>query len=199
MLISKKNKVYDLAKIQKQVKRKLSDHRFRHTIGVTYTAAAMAMRYGADINHAMTAGLLHDCAKFMTADELYSNCERYGIEVSATEKINPSLLHAKVGAVLAARKYHIHDKEIIDAILHHTTGCPDMTLLDKIIFIADYIEPNREPLPDLDRIRAKAFTDIDEALVMLLKATLTYLHELQTEIDDKTQKTYDYYVGKKKK
>ena len=120
MLISKKNKVYDLAKIQKQVKRKLSDHRFRHTIGVTYTAAAMAMRYGADINHAMTAGLLHDCAKFMTADELYSNCERYGIEVSATEKINPSLLHAKVGAVLAARKYHIHDKEITDAILHHT-------------------------------------------------------------------------------
>ena len=74
-----------------------------------------------------------------------------------------------------------------------------MTLLDKIIFIADYIEPNREPLPDLDRIRAKAFTDIDEALVMILKATLTYLHDLQTEIDDKTQKTYDYYVGKKKK
>lgn len=193
---STKKKVYDLQKIKKQVKRKLSDHRFEHTLGVTYMAAALAMRYGADLNQAMTAGLLHDCAKYMTTEELFKNCERYKIEVTNTEKLNPALLHAKVGAVLADKKYKVHDKEIISAILHHTTGTPDMPLLDKIIFIADYMEPHREPLPNLDEIRKQAFVDIDRTMVMICKSTLEYLKSIQNEIDESTQKTYDYYVSK---
>lgn len=194
MLNLHKKKVYDLTKIKKQVKRKLSDHRFEHTIGVTYTAAALAMRYEVDLNQAMTAGLLHDCAKYMSEEELLKNCERYKIEVTNTEKLNPALLHAKVGAVLADKKYRVHDKEIQSAILHHTTGKPDMALLDKIIFVADYIEPHRQPLPNLDEIRKQAFVNIDKTLIMILKATLDYLKSMQHEIDDSTQKTYDYYV-----
>ena len=190
-----KKKVYDLQKLKKQVKRKLSVTRFEHTLGVTYTAAALAMRYGEELNRAMTAGLLHDCAKYMNAEELLKNCERYKIEVTNTEKMNPSLLHAKVGSVLAEKKYHVKDKEIQSAILHHTTGHPDMPTLDKIIFIADYIEPNREPLPNLDEIRKEAFIDLDRTLVMILKATLDYLKQMQNEIDDTTQRTYDYYVS----
>ncbi len=197
MSIFKANKkVYDLGKIKKQVKRKLSDSRYEHTIGVTYTAAALAMRYEADLNQVMTAGLLHDCAKYMSADELLKNCERYHIDITTTEKLNPSLLHAKVGALLAAKKYHVNDKEIISAILHHTTGHPDMSLMDKIVFVADYIEPNREPLPKIDEIRKQAFVDLDRALVMILKATLSYLKDIETEIDDTTKKTYDFYVSK---
>ncbi len=190
----KKDVQYDLTKLQKQMKRKLSDHRFRHTIGVTYTAAALAMRYGVDLNHAMTAGLLHDCAKYMSDDELRQNCERYKIEITQTERDNPALLHAKVGSVLAAKKYHVRDQEILNAIRHHTTGQPDMSLMDKIIFIADYIEPNREPLPNLDEIRKTAFVDIDKTLVMILKSTLEYLKTKQSVIDDATKKTYDHYV-----
>ncbi len=196
MLGNKKKKEYDLGKIQKQIKRKLSDSRFQHTLGVTYTAAALAMRYEVDLNHAMTAGLLHDCAKYMSADELLKNCERYKIEVTATEKLNPALLHAKVGAMLAAKKYHVRDKDIISAIIHHTTGHPDMDVLDKILFVADYIEPNREPLPKIDEIRKQAFVNLDKALVMILRATLNHLHNMQNEIDDMTQKTYDFYVSK---
>ncbi len=184
--LNKKYVEYDLEKLKKQMKRKLSDHRFRHTIGVTYTAAALAMRYGADLNHAMTAGLLHDCAKYMSDDELFKNCERYKIEITQTEKDNPALLHAKVGSVLASKRYHVRDKEIISAILHHTTGQPDMSLMDKIVFIADYIEPHREPLPDIDEIRKTAFVDIDQTLVMILKSTLKYLKTKQTAIDDAT-------------
>ncbi|MBO4902562.1 MAG: bis(5'-nucleosyl)-tetraphosphatase (symmetrical) YqeK [Lachnospiraceae bacterium] len=191
-----KKKVYDLAKMEKQLKRKLSANRFQHTIGVTYTAAALAMRYETELNKTMCAGLLHDCAKYMSGDELIKNCERYNIEITEAEKRNPSLLHAKVGAVIAAKKYHVHDKEIFNAILHHTTGSPDMTLLDKIIFVADYIEPNREPLPDIDEIRKQAFMNIDRALVMILKATLAYLRHMETEIDETTQKTHDFFVSK---
>ena len=195
-MLNKKKKEYDLVKIRKHVKRKLSENRYQHTIGVTYTAAALAMRYGADLNHAMTAGLLHDCAKYMSADELMKNCERYKIDLSETEKANPALLHAKVGAMLAAKKYHVRDKEIISAILHHTTGHPKMELLDKILFVADYIEPHREPLPRIDDVRQQAFSNLDKALVMILRATLDHLHNTQNEIDAMTQKTYDFYVSK---
>ena len=195
-MLSKKKKEYDLLKMQQQVKRKLSEARFHHTLGVTYTAAALAMRYDIDLNQAMTAGLLHDCAKYMSADELLKYCERYRIEVTTTEKLNPALLHAKVGAMLAAKKYHVKDKEILSAIIHHTTGYPNMATLDKIVFVADYIEPNREELPKIEEIRKQAFVNLDKALVMILRATLNHLHNMQNEIDDMTQKTYDFYVSK---
>lgn len=189
-----KYKSYDLVKLSKKVKRKLSDKRYLHTIGVTYTAASLAMKYECDLNHVMTAGLLHDCAKNMTADDMISYCNKNKIELSDTEKINPELLHAKVGSVLADKKYGIKDEEILSAIRFHTTGKPDMSMMEKIIYVADFIEPGRTNLPNIDIIRKTAFTDIDKALVMILKSTLSYLKTQDCIIDSLTQETYDHYV-----
>ena len=104
------------------------------------------------------------------------------------------MLHAKLGAFLARKKYDIEDEEILNAIRWHTTGRPEMTLLDKIVYIADYIEPKRDKAPHLPMIRQKAFVDLDEALVMILRDTLGYLGDSPEHVDSMTKKTYDYYI-----
>lgn len=192
---AKKYKEYDLGKLTKKVKHAISDHRFVHTMGVAYTAAALAMRYECDINHAMTAGILHDCAKGMTEGDLIKWCEKNKMSVSDVEKLNPELLHAKVGSVLAEKKYGVKDEEIITAIKYHTTGKPNMSLLGKIIYISDFIEPNRRELEGIAEIRKVAFIDIDKAMIMILKSCLKYLNEKGSLIDSLTQETYDYYVS----
>ena len=151
------------------------------------------MRYEADIEKAMIAGLLHDCAKCLSADKKIKLCEKYELSISDVERKNPGLLHAKLGAFLASQKYHIQDTEIIDAIANHTTGRPDMTKLDKIIYIADFIEPHRLEIPNLDSIRHLAFIDLDECLYTIVTATLHYLNGKGEVIDNLTEQTYSYY------
>ncbi len=183
----------DLKKITKAMERNLDSKRFEHTMGVEYTAAALAMRYGASVENAQLAGLLHDCAKCMSDEKRLSVCEKHNISVNEIERKNPSLLHAKVGSFLAMEEYHVEDFEVINAILNHTTGRPGMGLLEKIIFVADYIEPNRKQAPNLAEIRRLAFEDLDKALVYILKDTLAYLENNGGETDPMTQKTYEYY------
>lgn len=107
---------------------------------------------------------------------------------------NPSLLHAKCGAILAEHEYQIIDFDILHAIRVHTTGVPNMSLLDKIIFIADYIEPNRDKAPHLKELRKLADKDLDETTYLILKDTVDYLkaHEDQT-MDPTTVSAYEYY------
>lgn len=112
-------------------------------MGVMYTAASLAMCYGADIQKALTAGLLHDCGKYCPAEEQIRLCGRYGIDLTRSELEMPALIHARLGAYLAEHEYGIKDREILDAVTYHTTGRPGMSMLEKIIYIADYIEPNR--------------------------------------------------------
>ena len=109
------------------------------------------------------------------------------------EKRNPFLVHSKLGAVYANKLYGIDDEEVISAIRFHTTGKPDMTLLEKIIFIADYIEPGRDKAPNLKEIRQMAFIDIDEAMYMILKDTLDYLDKGEGEKDELTKDTFLFY------
>ena len=110
------------------------------------------------------------------------------------EAENPYLLHGKVGAYIARKEFDILDEDILNAITWHTTGRPDMSLLEKIIFVADYIEPSRRPIPELNLIRQLAFTDINQAVIKILENTLKYLNEKGNPIDDMTQKTYDSYI-----
>ena len=180
-------------KYQKKLKKELDADRYEHTIGVAYTAAALAMRYGGDIQQAQVAGLLHDCAKCISNDKKIILCEKYNIKVTEVEVRNPFLLHAKLGAFLAMHTYGVTDKEIISAILNHTVGKPNMSLLDKIIFVADYIEPKRRKQPNLTEIRKLAFMDIDKALLWILEDTLNFLKASSGEIDPMTEKTYRYY------
>ena len=111
-----------IRKMQKKLKPHLDKDRYAHTLGVMYTAAALAMCHGADIDQALTAGLLHDCAKCIPGEMKIRLCSRYHLNVSETEQKNPSLLHAKLGAFLAAKKYHVRDKDILNAISLSNTG-----------------------------------------------------------------------------
>ena len=171
-------------KLRKKVKDVMTKARYEHTLGVEFTAASLAMRYGVDIDKAEIAGLLHDCAKCIDDEETRDDCKKYGVELTDVEKRNPFLIHSKLGAVYAEKRYDIKDDEIISAIRFHTTGKPDMTLLEKIIYIADYIEPGRDKAPNLKEIRKMAFMDIDEAMYMILKDTLDYLDKGEGEKDE---------------
>ncbi|MBO5033831.1 MAG: bis(5'-nucleosyl)-tetraphosphatase (symmetrical) YqeK [Lachnospiraceae bacterium] len=189
-----------MKKIKKYLKKHLTKDRYHHTLGVAYTAVAMAMRYNPDtrnsnfIKKAEIAGLLHDCAKCMDNDKKLKICDQNNIPYSEFEAEHPYLLHGKVGAYIAQVKFGINDDDILQAITWHTTGRPNMSLLEKIVFIADYIEPGRRPIPELDEIRQLAFIDIDRAMEKILLNTLKYLEMKGNPIDVMTQTTYDSYV-----
>ena len=189
-------KTADIRKIRRKMEKVLDPKRFEHTLGVAYTASALAMCYDVDINKAQTAGLLHDCAKCMSNEKKLSICEKHHIPVNEVERKNPFLLHAKVGSYVAMKQFNIHDQDIINAILNHTTGRPGMSQLEKIIYIADYIEPGRKQAPNLTKLRRLAFQDLDQALLQVLGDTLHYLESINSPIDPMTQKTYEYYLGK---
>lgn len=179
--------------IKKLLKKELDKNRYQHTLGVMYTASCLAMRYNTDIEQAMLAGLLHDCAKCISDKEKISICKKNSILIRDIEKENPFLLHSKLGAFLAKTKYGISDSEILHAIEVHTTGEPEMTLLDKIIFVADYIEPARDKAPNLAEIRQLAFCNLDEAVLRILYDTLHFLNKKRGSIDTKSTETYEYY------
>ena len=180
-------------KLRKKVKDVMTKSRYEHTLGVEFTAASLAMRYEVDIEKAELAGLLHDCAKCIDSEDTLDECKKYNIELTDVEKRNPFLIHSKLGAVHAKKLYGVDDEDIISAIRFHTTGKPDMTMLEKIIFIADYIEPGRDKAPNLKEIRKMSFIDIDEAMFMILKDTLDYLDKGEGEKDELTRDTYLFY------
>ena len=184
--------------IRKHLKKKLDAYRYEHTLGVEFTCQALAMRYGYDLDKADLAGLLHDSAKRFEDPVMLQKCLDRNIPVTAEEERDPSLLHAKLGAWMAEHKYEVDDPEILSAITCHTTGKPGMSLLDKILYVADYIEARRDKAEDLPVIRRLAFEDLDEALYQILEGTLNYLGSKGAFVDPMTQKTYDYYKQQRK-
>ncbi len=182
-----------LEHIKKQLKKELDKNRYHHTLGVMYTASCLAMRYGSDMEQAMLAGLLHDCAKCIPNEKKIKICEKNHIPIRDIERENPFLLHSKLGAYLAKEEYGIEDADILHAIEVHTTGEAGMNLLDKIIFVSDYIEPNRDKAPNLAEIRTLAFQDMDAAVLRILYDTLNFLNQKRGSIDQKTHETYHYY------
>lgn len=182
-------------KIIEKLKSELDHARFVHTIGVAFTCAALAMKYEFDPDKALLAGLLHDCAKCFPTDEKLRLCEEGHVELTEIEKRNPSLIHAKLGAYIAERDYDVHDIDILDAIRTHTTGAPGMKLLQKIVFVADLIEPNRDDIiPEIEVTRQMAFDNIDRCIFRISKRQLEYLKENSSkEIDPMTLETYKFY------
>ena len=183
--------------IKADLKEKLPKKRYEHTIGVAYTAAALAMCYGEDILKAELAGILHDVAKAKKSLELKDDMKGYidpytdGDYVALIADKAPQILHAIYAPYLAKKDYRIEDKDILSAIRWHTTGKKDMTMLEKIVFVADYIEPNRKNLPDLDRIRILSFRDISEAVKVIAKSTIEYLGGQGIYIDKFTYELSD--------
>lgn len=174
----------------------LKPGRFLHTLGVAATAANLAAVHDTDPKEAFLAGLLHDCAKYLTGDELVQMCEQEGIPLSRIERENTVLIHGKLGAHFARTKYQVRNEEILSAICYHTTGRPAMGRLEKIIYLADFMEPGRkmECTPhSLADIRKMCYTDLDRALLMVLECCVTHLKQSGAPIDPLTLHTYDYY------
>lgn len=186
-------KRYDLQKIQTKLNKHIDEDRFIHTLGVMYTSASLAMAHGCSMDDAQVAGLLHDCAKCIPNDKKLKICKKNQIEISSVEYENPILLHAKLGAFIAETKYDISDSDILQAIKYHTTGRAGMSILEKIVFIADYIEPKRYKAKNLAEIRKMAFIDLDECTYMILRDTLTYLKNNPKAVDPTTSDAYDFY------
>ena len=184
--------------IKKDLKERLSKKRYEHTLGVMYTAAAMAMCFGVDVNQAMLAGLLHDCAKYLNDKEKLSACKKYKLPISPLENDNKELLHAKIGAAFAKHRYGVKDKEVLSAITYNTTGKPDMSPLEEIIFIADYIEPNRKKLTGMEEIRYLAFHNLTDCIVQIIENTLKYLEGKKSLVDEAPKATYHFYLEKQK-
>lgn len=185
----------DFSRLKKKLKENLDKARYKHTLGVASTAVCMAMRYEVDLASAYLAGLMHDCAKCISDKKKYELCDKYQLKLSDAEKRNPSLIHAKLGAYVAKDKYGINDQEVLNAITWHTTGKGDMTVLEKIIFIADYIEPGRTKQKNLPLIRKMSFIDLDETMYLITRDTLEYLSETPGAIDANTQEAYDFYAN----
>lgn len=181
--------------LRKKVKKALKPDKARywHSIGVANTCACLAMRYNLDVQDAYVAGLLHDCAKCFSDDELLALCSDNNITISEYEQKSPYLLHGKLGAYYAGTIYGVENKDIQNAILYHTTGKADMSLLEEIVFIADYIEPFRNRADNLEIVRNKAFIDIKEAVYIVARDTIEYLKESNRTIEPHTIETYHFY------
>lgn len=153
----------------------LSAKRLKHSLGVSKTAVELAERFGADKEKAKLAGILHDCAKEVADGDLLQIANSFGIVVDEVEKAAPVLLHAKVGAHVARYTYGIRDDEILEAIRRHTVGGPEMTVLDKIIYLADFIEPTRS-FAGVERLREiveKAA--LDEAIIAAYEQSIAFV------------------------
>lgn len=176
----------------------LRPKRYEHTLGVANTASNLACCYGDEKlqEQAFLAGLLHDCAKYYTGKEQIALCEQYQIPFTEIESENTALIHAKLGAYLAKERYGITEPEILSAIACHTTGKPAMTILEKIIYIADFIEPNRKMNTSpysLSEIRKTCFEDLDRGLYMILDCIVSHLKQLEIKTDTLTTETFEYY------
>lgn len=182
-------------KIRHKLEDALDEDRFDHTLGVAKTAQFLACINGADTEKAYLSGLLHDCAKNLSHSEKIEMCKKNSISINDIELSNPSLLHSKCGAIVACKKYNIEDEDILNAIRFHTTGRPAMSLLEKIVFVADYIEPGRCYRADLDKLRIMAMEDLDLAVKTISENTLSFLEtgNASKAIDPMTAKTYKYY------
>jgi nicotinate-nucleotide adenylyltransferase len=160
--------------ILSKAKEKLSKKRFIHTLGVVEEAAKLARIFGADEQKAKTAAALHDYARRHSTDKLIALCGKYGIKTDKIMLDKPVLLHAHVSAAEATSKFNITDEEIISAIKYHTTGKSNMSLLDKIIYVADMTEKNRENYKGLDELRMLSYNDIDAATEFALKLSIEF-------------------------
>lgn len=160
--------------ISQRLERMLTPKRYRHSLGVQATAIELASLYGADVYKASIAGLIHDCAKDLNADQIHALIKKYGLALDEIYLNQLELVHAPLGAAIARDLFDIQDEDILNAVRYHTTGRVAMSLLEKIIYLSDYIEPGRE-FDGVKEIRQEARQDLDEAVIMAMDSTIIYV------------------------
>lgn len=181
--------------IMNKLKDNIGENRFNHSIGVMETAKELAKLYNYNEDKASMAGLLHDCAKFDDKIYLLKRANDFGILLDSVMQLNTELVHGPLGSYIAEWEYNINDKEILDAIYYHTTGRENMTLLDKIIYISDYIEPGRSFL-GVNEIRSVAFENLDKGILMAMENTIKFLLSRTKLIHLNTIKARNYMISK---
>lgn len=162
------------AELKRRLAQRLSGKRMQHVCGVAETAERLAKRFGISPKQARLAGLLHDCAREHAKKDLLEIAAARNLPLTAVERGAPVLLHAPVGALWAKELYGVEDAQVLRAIALHTTGGAAMTELDKIIYLADMIEPGRD-FPGVTALRRTAETDLDKAVFEALGHSLAYM------------------------
>ena len=181
--------------LMQKIQMRMSERRFKHVLGVEEMAIALAEKYGCSPEKASIAALPHDYAKERPDDEFILVIKRDGYDTALLDYGN-AIWHGVVGASFVERELGITDEEILHAIRVHTTGAAKMSLLDKIIYVADYIEPGRV-FPGVKEARELALIDLDEAVAFETKHTLAHLIEQEQQIYPKTIETYNRWVAQK--
>lgn len=169
--------------------------RLRHIRGTEEEAVRLALHWGADPEKARRAGILHDCTKYLDGKEQLKLCEKYGIVLDELERRAVKLLHAKTGAAIARHMFGMPD-DIYDAIYWHTTGKADMTLLEKILYTADYMEPNRE-FDGVERLRELAYTDLDAAVLLGCEMSIADMEERHQPVHHNTLEARNWLRDRK--
>lgn len=193
-----KKRLYDaqvnLSWLEDEIRPLHKKNRMSHVLGVKEEAIRLAQRWGADPDDAAEAGLLHDVTKKLAPEDQLILIDKYGIIISNIERENYKLLHAITGAQFAREQFGVSD-EIYNAIRWHTTGKPAMSLLEKIIYLADFIEPNRT-FPGVNELRKQCYDNIDNAMELALKMSLDIITERGDIIHPRTQEAYEWYHRK---
>jgi len=184
-------KYYYLEDIWREMLTFTASKRLVHIKGVIETAYELAKRYGADCRNAVVAAIFHDWFRGSTDSELNKRIEHYGLSDDLKNKAN--LSHGWLAAELMKERYGIADEDLLNAVRYHTTGRAAMSLLEKVVFIADAIEPSRS-FADVPELRRLATVDLDRAMVRALKDTLDYVREKGEILDESTLHAYQYYL-----
>lgn len=170
----------------------LKPKRMPHVLGTEQEAVRLAERYGADVTKARIAALLHDCTKKLDMDEQLALCKKYRIPLDELERKALKLLHSKTGAAIARDVFAVDD-DVYNAIMYHTTGKPDMTLLEKIIYLADYIEPSRD-FPGVEDLRRAVHADLDRGLLKALDDSIRDMQQWGNPVHHNTLDARDYLL-----
>ena len=171
----------------------LKHKRIPHVLGTEQEAIRLAERYGADVEKARVAALLHDCTKKLDMPTQLALCGQYGIALDELEQKALKLLHSKTGAAIARDVFGVDD-EVYSAIWYHTTGHADMTTLEKIIYLADYIEPSRD-FPGVDTLRKVCYEDLDKGLLLGLEMTIEEMTAMGNPVHRATVEARDWLKG----
>lgn len=178
-----------------KLKETIGKKRYNHSIGVAKTAIKLAKQYGCCKEKAALAGLLHDCGKFQDLDQILRKAKEFDMVQDSVMKENIALLHGPLGSIIAKEEYYIQDKEILEAINIHTTGKPKMNSLEKIIYLADYIEPGRV-FQGVEYIRKISYIDMDKALLLALGNTIKFVLDKELLLHQNTIDARNYLILK---
>ena len=185
------------AEFLEEIKKRLNPDRLYHSLNVADEAKKLAKHYGADEQKAFTAGLLHDILKNTPDSELLQYFERNGIMLTETERASRKTWHAMAGADFLRRELHVTDEDILSAVRWHTTGRAGMTLLDKLLFVADFISADRD-YPGVERMREKAYVSLEDAMLEGLQFTINELVENAWPVHEDSIRAYNELVINRK-